>query len=109
MLAADAPDHDLEIRFFSPRREVTFIGHATMAAHYVRAIANGVPKGKVRQKSGNAIVEVEVHGQGPGPARHAAPEPGHVRARSCPTSAARRCSTRSASARRACIPPARCR
>jgi len=65
VLAADAPDHDLEIRFFSPRREVTFIGHAALAAHYVRAIAGGVPKGKVRQKSGNAIIEVEVTGKSP--------------------------------------------
>jgi PhzF family phenazine biosynthesis protein len=65
VLAADAPDHDLEIRFFSPRREVTFIGHAALAAHYVRAIAGGVPKGKVRQKSGNAIIEVEVTGKAP--------------------------------------------
>ena len=65
VLAADAADHDLEIRFFSPRREVSFIGHATIAAHYVRAIANGVPKGKVRQKSGTSIVEVEVTGKAP--------------------------------------------
>ena len=65
VLAADATDHDLEIRFFSPRREVSFIGHATIAAHYVRAIANGVPKGKVRQKSGSSIVEVEVTGKAP--------------------------------------------
>jgi len=65
VLAEGAPDHDLEIRFFSPRREVTFIGHAALAAHYVRAIAGGVPKGKVRQKSGNAIIEVEVTGEAP--------------------------------------------
>jgi PhzF family phenazine biosynthesis protein len=65
VLAADAPDHDIEIRFFSPRREVTFIGHAALAAHYVRAIADGLPKGKVRQKSGNAVVEVEVTGTAP--------------------------------------------
>jgi PhzF family phenazine biosynthesis protein len=65
VLAEGAPDHDLEIRFFSPRREVTFIGHAALAAHYVRAIAGGVPKGKVRQKSGNAIIEVEVQGSAP--------------------------------------------
>ena len=65
VLASDASDHDLEIRFFSPRREVTFIGHAALAAHYVRSIANGVPKGKVRQKSGNAIIEVEVTGTAP--------------------------------------------
>jgi PhzF family phenazine biosynthesis protein len=64
VLGSDSPDYDVEVRFFSPRREVTFIGHATVAAHYVRAIANGVPKGKVRQKSGSAIYEVEVAGRG---------------------------------------------
>jgi PhzF family phenazine biosynthesis protein len=64
VMASDAQDHDVEIRFFSPRREVTFIGHATVAAHYVRAIANGVPKGLVRQKSGTSIYEIEVKGRG---------------------------------------------
>jgi len=64
VLASDSSDYDVEVRFFSPRREVTFIGHATVAAHYVRAIADGVPKGKVRQKSGTAVVEVEVSGRG---------------------------------------------
>jgi PhzF family phenazine biosynthesis protein len=64
VLASEAPDHDVELRFFSPRREDTFVGHATVAAHYARAIANGVPKGVVRQKSGSSIYEVEVTGQG---------------------------------------------
>lgn len=64
VLASDSPDYDVEVRFFSPRREVAFIGHATIAAHYVRAIANGAPKGKVRQKSGNSVYEVEVEGRG---------------------------------------------
>ena len=65
VLDDDASDHDIEIRFFSPRREVTFIGHAALAAHYVRACADGLPQGKVRQKSGNAIIEVEVAGEAP--------------------------------------------
>jgi PhzF family phenazine biosynthesis protein len=64
VLGSDSPDYDVEVRFFSPRREVTFIGHATVAAHYVRAVADGVPKGKVRQKSGTGIYEVEVAGRG---------------------------------------------
>ena len=65
VLGSDSPEYDVEIRFFSPRREVTFVGHVTVAAHYVRAMANGVPKGKVRQKSGSGIVEVEVSGKAP--------------------------------------------
>ncbi len=64
VLGSDSPDYDVEVRFFSPRREVAFIGHATVAAHYVRAIAHGAPKGKVRQKSGSGIYEVEVKGRG---------------------------------------------
>jgi PhzF family phenazine biosynthesis protein len=64
VLGSESPDYDVELRFFSPRREVAFVGHATIAAHYVRAIANGVPKGKVRQKSGSGICEVEVAGRG---------------------------------------------
>jgi PhzF family phenazine biosynthesis protein len=64
VLASESPDYDVELRFFSPRREVTFIGHATLAAHYVRAVANGVPRGTVRQKSGTSIYEVEVKGRG---------------------------------------------
>ncbi len=62
--ASESSDHDVEVRFFSPRREVAFVGHATVAAHYVRAVTQGVPQGKVRQKSGSGIVEVEVSGSG---------------------------------------------
>ena len=64
VLASESPDYDVELRFFSPRREVSFIGHATIAAHYVRALAHGVPKGPVRQMSGNSIYEIDVEGRG---------------------------------------------
>jgi PhzF family phenazine biosynthesis protein len=63
--ASDSSDYDVQIRFFSPSREVAFIGHATVAAHYVRALKLGLPEGKVRQKSGGGIVEVEVSGTAP--------------------------------------------
>ncbi|MBP9591686.1 MAG: PhzF family phenazine biosynthesis isomerase [Steroidobacteraceae bacterium] len=65
VIASDSPDTDVDLRFFSPRREVEFLGHATIAAHYVRAIADGIPRGKVRQKSGSAVVEVAVSGHAP--------------------------------------------
>jgi PhzF family phenazine biosynthesis protein len=65
VLGSESPDYDIELRFFSPRREVGFVGHATVAAHYVRAIADGVPRGKVRQKSPAGIVGVEVSGTAP--------------------------------------------
>ena len=81
VLGSDAPDYDVEIRFFSPRREVTFIGHATVAAHYVRAIANGVPKGKVRQKSGSRHLRGRGDGTRPGAARVDPPGSRDLRAR----------------------------
>lgn len=65
VLPSDSPEYDVEVRFFSPHREVAFVGHATVAAHYVRAIANGVPKGKVRQKTPSGIVEIEITGTAP--------------------------------------------
>ena len=30
-----APDHDLRVRFFTPRTEASFVGHATVATHFV--------------------------------------------------------------------------
>src|SRR5262245_52770055 len=33
ILAADGNDHDLRARFFTPRTEAGFVGHATVAAH----------------------------------------------------------------------------
>jgi len=37
VLEAESSDHDLRLRFFTPRHEVPFVAHATIAAHYVRA------------------------------------------------------------------------
>jgi len=63
VVAADGPDHDLRVRFFTPRTEAGFVGHATVAAHYVLSGSNGA-RGRVRQKSRAGIVEVDVRGSG---------------------------------------------
>lgn len=63
VVAPDGPDHDLRVRFFTPRTEAGFVGHATVAAHYVLSRGDGA-KGRVRQKSRAGIVEVEVRGSG---------------------------------------------
>lgn len=57
LLRADAPDHDLRVRFFSPRSEAAFVGHATLAAHAVLATLQLAPRRRQKQKSG--LVEVE--------------------------------------------------
>src|SRR5918994_1008613 len=57
---AESSDHDMHVRFFTPRHEVPFVGHATIAAQYVRAKKDGRPGGKLRQRTGAGIVEIEV-------------------------------------------------
>ena len=65
VIGSESADYDLEVRFFAPDREVAFVGHATVAAHYVRALVNGVPSKPLRQRTGAGIIEVEVTGQPP--------------------------------------------
>jgi PhzF family phenazine biosynthesis protein len=69
VLAPDAADHDLRVRFFTPRTEASFVGHATIATHFVLS-GEGMPSlaragGRVRQKQKSGIVDVEVRGEGP--------------------------------------------
>src|SRR6188768_4019927 len=60
VLEAESSDHDMQIRYFTPRLPVSFVGHATIAAQYVRAKIDGKPTGKVRQRTGAGVIEVEV-------------------------------------------------
>ena len=60
VLEAEANDHDMQVKFFTPRHPVPFVGHATIAAQYVRAKKDGKPRGKIRQRTGAGIVEIEV-------------------------------------------------
>ncbi len=60
VLAAESNDHDLQVRFFTPDHEVPFVGHVTLAAHYVLAKCNLRQRGVVRQRSHAGIAEVEL-------------------------------------------------
>src|SRR3954468_15437767 len=58
VLKPDAADHELRVRFFTPRTEASFVGHATVATHYVLS-RDGAPRlqssggrGCQRQKAG---------------------------------------------------------
>src|ERR1700685_1042523 len=57
LLRPDAPDHDLRVRFFTPRSEAAFVGHATLAAHAVLASLQLPPRPLQKQKAG--LVQVE--------------------------------------------------
>jgi PhzF family phenazine biosynthesis protein len=61
VLEAEAADHDMQVKFFTPRHPVPFVGHATIAAQYVRAKADGRPSGRLRQRTGAGIVGIEVN------------------------------------------------
>jgi len=54
------PGYDIEVRFFTPTREVPICGHATIAAHYVYAREHGMTEGVIRQKTKAGILPVEI-------------------------------------------------
>jgi PhzF family phenazine biosynthesis protein len=53
-------DHHVRVRFFTPTTEVPSCGHATIAAHYVRAVENALPTCTIIQKTGAGILPVKV-------------------------------------------------
>lgn len=61
----DGDDHDLRVRFFTPRTESAFVGHATVATHYVLSRREGTPT-HLRQRQKAGLVDIEVRGTGPG-------------------------------------------
>jgi PhzF family phenazine biosynthesis protein len=60
VLAAESADHDLQVRFFTPNHEVPFVGHVTLATHYVLAKCGLRNRGVLRQRSHAGIAEVEL-------------------------------------------------
>ncbi|MBV6417788.1 MAG: putative isomerase YddE [Steroidobacteraceae bacterium] len=62
VLSPDGTDHDLRVRFFTPRTEAAFVAHATVAAHYVMSRRPGPRRLRQKQKAG--IVDIEVRGDG---------------------------------------------
>jgi PhzF family phenazine biosynthesis protein len=56
VLPSTAADHDIGVRFFTPRKEAPFVGHATLAVHAV--LARTSPQSLRRQHGRTGIVEV---------------------------------------------------
>ena len=67
VLRPDGADHDLRVRFFTPRTEASFVGHATVATHFVLSSLPGAPQ-RLRQKTraGIADIHIQRHVQGEG-------------------------------------------
>jgi len=62
VLPPSGSDHDVHLRFFTPTREVAFVGHATVAAHVARLAAGAGQLGRIRQKVRSGIYEVDIAG-----------------------------------------------
>jgi PhzF family phenazine biosynthesis protein len=60
ILSPAGPDHEVWIRFFTPLTEVPICGHATVSAHYIRAVENRLPSCTVLHKIGIGILPVEI-------------------------------------------------
>lgn len=60
IFSSSAPTYDVEVRFFTPTTEVPLCGHATIAAHYVRAIEGTAVSGVVLQKTKAGILPVDI-------------------------------------------------
>jgi PhzF family phenazine biosynthesis protein len=56
LLRPDADDHDVRVRFFTPRTEAGFVGHATVAAHAVLAAIGHAPAPRQKQRTGLVTV-----------------------------------------------------
>lgn len=56
----DDASHDTKLRYYTPTTEVPSCGHATIAAHYVRAIENQLESSRVIQKIGIGILPVDI-------------------------------------------------
>lgn len=64
ILKPDGMDHEVRLRYFTPKTEVPVCGHATVAAHYVRAIVHNLSSSTVIQKIGIGVLPVEIFKEG---------------------------------------------
>ncbi len=60
IFSSDEDDHKIRIRFFTPKTEIPTCGHATIAAHYVRAIENNLPSCTIKHKIGIGVLPVDI-------------------------------------------------
>lgn len=64
VLPPEGGDHDVRVRFFTPRTESSFVGHATIATQYVLSEKAGSAR-RLRQRQKAGLVDVEIRGSGP--------------------------------------------
>ncbi|MDR3597550.1 PhzF family isomerase [Clostridium sp.] len=60
IFSSDNNEYDVHVRFFTPINEVPICGHATIAAHYARALENKLDETRVYHKTGAGILPVDI-------------------------------------------------
>ncbi|SHJ13086.1 phenazine biosynthesis protein PhzF family [Clostridium cavendishii DSM 21758] len=60
IFSSDNNEYEIQTRFFTPTTEVPICGHATVAAHYARAIENNLDSSRVYHKTGAGILPVDI-------------------------------------------------
>ena len=60
VFSSQDPSYDVQVRFFTPMLEVPICGHATIAAHYVRACEQQMDSCVVIQKTGVGLLPIEI-------------------------------------------------
>lgn len=60
IFSPDDKSHDVKLRYFTPTTEVPSCGHATIAAHYARAVENQLQSCRVMQKIGIGILPIDI-------------------------------------------------
>lgn len=60
IFSSDNIEYDTHVRFFTPTSEVPICGHATVAAHYARAVENKFDNCRTYQKTGAGILPVDI-------------------------------------------------
>ena len=60
IFSSESPEYDVEIRYFTPTIEVPLCGHATIAAHYVRAVEGTFTSGRIVAKTRAGLLPVDV-------------------------------------------------
>jgi PhzF family phenazine biosynthesis protein len=60
VLSPEGPGHDVRVRFFTPTTEVPMCGHATIAAHYARAVELGIDSAILVQRTQAGDIPIEI-------------------------------------------------
>lgn len=60
IFSSSSSEYDAHVRFFSPTSEVPICGHATIAAHYARAVEKKLDTSRVYHKTGAGILPVDI-------------------------------------------------